>query len=127
MDIKSLSVVEAEFIYDRVDDHPSPRTQQTIITNNNINNNNNNNNNCQDPTSPNKKLINLDSFHIIKVIGKGSFGKVFLVREKATRTLFAMKVLKKDHIIRKNQVEHTKTERSVLGRKNLKYIFFKLI
>jgi serine/threonine protein kinase len=26
-----------------------------------------------------------------------------------------MKVLKKDHIIKKNQVEHTKTERSVLG------------
>ena len=26
-----------------------------------------------------------------------------------------MKVLKKDYIIRKNQVEHTKTERSVLG------------
>ena len=30
-----------------------------------------------------KKTINLDTFHIIKVIGKGSFGKVFLVRHKA--------------------------------------------
>ena len=122
MDIKSLSVVEAEFIYDRVDDHhPSPRSPQT--TGNTNNNNNNNNNSNQDPSSPNKKLINLDSFHIIKVIGKGSFGKVFLVREKATRTLFAMKVLKKDHIIRKNQVEHTKTERSVLGNKNYNIFF----
>ena len=27
----------------------------------------------------------------------------------------SVKVLKKDYIIRKNQVEHTKTERSVLG------------
>jgi serine/threonine protein kinase len=66
--------------------------------------------------------VNLDSFHIIKVIGKGSFGKVFLVRHKARKTLHALKVLKKDFIIRKNQVEHTKTERSVLGYINHPYI-----
>ncbi|CAE7710516.1 pkgB [Symbiodinium microadriaticum] len=41
--------------------------------------------------------------------------EVFFVREKETSTLYAMKVLKKDYIIRKNQVEHTKTERNVLG------------
>ena len=42
-------------------------------------------------------------------------GKVFLVREKQTNEMFALKVLKKDNIIKRNQVEHTKTERSVLG------------
>jgi len=57
----------------------------------------------------------LDSFKMIKVVGKGSFGKVFLVREKQTNEMFALKVLKKDNIIKRNQVEHTKTERSVLG------------
>ncbi|KAL7539430.1 hypothetical protein ACHAXR_009299 [Thalassiosira sp. AJA248-18] len=63
----------------------------------------------------------LDSFKTIKVIGKGSFalsmitGKVFLVQEKQTNEMFALKVLKKDNIIKRNQVEHTKTERSVLG------------
>eukprot|EP00804_Cyclotella_cryptica_P029822 CCRYP_010746-RA/>CCRYP_010746-RA protein AED:0.15 eAED:0.15 QI:0/0/0/1/0/0/4/451/580 len=63
----------------------------------------------------------LDSFKMVKVIGKGSFvfiprsGKVFLVREKQTNAMFALKVLKKDNIIKRNQVEHTKTERSVLG------------
>jgi len=57
----------------------------------------------------------LDSFKMIKVVGKGSFGKVFLVREKRTSEMFALKVLKKDNIIRRNQVEHTRTERSVLG------------
>lgn len=40
---------------------------------------------------------------------------MFLVRDKADQVLYAMKVLKKDYIIRKKQVEHTKTERSVLG------------
>lgn len=43
----------------------------------------------------------------------GSFGKVFLVREKASNTIYALKVLKKDYIIRKNQVGHTLTERLV--------------
>ena len=42
-------------------------------------------------------------------------GKVFLVKEKQTNQMFALKVLKKDNIIKRNQVEHTKTERSVLG------------
>ena len=69
-----------------------------------------------------KKMVNLDSFNVIKVIGKGSFGKVFLVRHKQKRTLHALKVLKKDFIIRKNQVEHTKTERSVLGYARHPYI-----
>jgi RAC serine/threonine-protein kinase len=57
----------------------------------------------------------LDSFKMIKVIGVGSFGKVFLVKEIRTDHMFALKVLRKDHIIKRNQVEHTKTERSVLG------------
>mmetsp|Transcript_177 Transcript_177/g.328 ORF Transcript_177/g.328 Transcript_177/m.328 type:complete len:674 (+) Transcript_177:146-2167(+) len=57
----------------------------------------------------------LDSFKMIKVVGKGSFGKVFLVREIKTSEMFALKVLRKDNIIKRNQVEHTRTERSVLG------------
>ena len=42
-------------------------------------------------------------------------GKVFLVREKESEEMFALKVLRKDSIIKRNQVEHTKTERNVLG------------
>lgn len=42
-------------------------------------------------------------------------GKVFLVREIKTGQIYALKVLRKDNIIKRNQVEHTKTERSVLG------------
>ncbi len=40
---------------------------------------------------------------------------MFLVRDKSNGTLYSLKVLKKDYIIKKNQVEHTRTERSVLG------------
>lgn len=94
INIQSLSFVEAEFIYDRGSESSTANATGAAIQA--------------------KRTINLDSFHIIKVIGKGSFGKVFLVREKATGKLHALKVLKKEYIIRKNQVEHTKTERSVL-------------
>ncbi len=42
------------------------------------------------------------------------FSIVFLVRHKAKQSLHALKVLKKEYVIKKNQVEHTKTENSVL-------------
>jgi serine/threonine protein kinase len=51
---------------------------------------------------------------IIKVVGKGSYGKVLLVRRVDDQRIYAMKVLKKKHMIKRNQVEHIKTERRVL-------------
>ena len=52
--------------------------------------------------------ISNEDFIIIKVIGRGSFGKVYLVQKKDTGTYFAMKTLKKDVILRKNQNKNTK-------------------
>lgn len=63
----------------------------------------------------NNSTPRLDSFKMIRVIGKGSFGKVFLVKENKSGEIYALKVLRKDNIIKRNQIEHTKTERSVLG------------
>lgn len=40
--------------------------------------------------------INKQDFKILKVIGRGSFGKVYLVQKKDNDKLFAMKTLKKD-------------------------------
>mmetsp|Transcript_9722 Transcript_9722/g.21963 ORF Transcript_9722/g.21963 Transcript_9722/m.21963 type:complete len:349 (+) Transcript_9722:79-1125(+) len=59
----------------------------------------------------------LDDFILMKVIGKGSYGKVMLVRhrlEEADSSVYAMKMLRKENVIKRNQVEHTKTERNVL-------------
>jgi len=56
----------------------------------------------------------LEDFTLLKVVGKGSFGKVLQVRNRNTGKIYAMKQLKKEHIIKRNQVEHTKTERFVL-------------
>ena len=43
--------------------------------------------------------VSLSDFVIKKVIGRGSFGKVFLVQKKGSTEVFAMKSLRKDVII----------------------------
>jgi serine/threonine protein kinase len=57
----------------------------------------------------------LDDYTLLKVLGKGSFGKVLLVRKKANDRLYAMKVLRKDLVVKRRQVAHTKTERLILS------------
>jgi len=56
----------------------------------------------------------LDDFELLKVLGRGSFGKVMQVRKKSDGKIYAMKILKKQAIIARNQVEHTKAERKIL-------------
>ena len=60
--------------------------------------------------------ISIDSFKILKVIGRGSFGKVFLVQKKDSLEYFAMKTLKKDVILRRNQKINTQAERIILEK-----------
>ena len=58
--------------------------------------------------------MTIDDFSILKVVGKGSYGKVLLVKKNDDKKVFAMKVLKKKNMIRRNQTEHIKTERRIL-------------
>ncbi len=58
--------------------------------------------------------MTINDFALLKVIGVGSYGKVMQVKKKDSGEVFALKMLKKEHIVKKNQVQHTKTERFVL-------------
>lgn len=58
--------------------------------------------------------LNVDDFTIIKVIGRGSYGKVILVKKKESEEVLAMKILKKKEMIVRNQVLHIKTERKIM-------------
>ena len=63
----------------------------------------------------NTENIALNDFELTKVIGKGRFAKVLLAQKKDTGALYAIKILNKANIIKRKQVDHTKTERAVLS------------
>lgn len=76
-----------------------------------------------------KNDAKLDDFKVIKIIGRGSFGKVSLVENVKTEVLFAMKSLKKDILLYNDQVKNTLQEKKILQNMdnpflvNLEYCF----
>ena len=66
--------------------------------------------------------LSKDDFQLLKVIGKGSFGKVLLVRNKRDRKVYALKILMKSRVLAKKQVEHTRSERKILEEINSPFL-----
>ena len=64
------------------------------------------------PLSSQRK-VTLNDFNFLAVLGKGNFGKVMLAEEKATGTLYAIKVLKKEFIIENDEIDSTRSEKRV--------------
>lgn len=58
--------------------------------------------------------VTLDDFQMLKVLGKGTFGKVMLGKEIKSGNVYAIKLLRKDVVLAKDEVEHTLTENRVL-------------
>jgi serum/glucocorticoid-regulated kinase 2 len=70
----------------------------------------------QEAGEPEQDPPSLQDFTMLRVIGKGCFGKIVLARKKDTGEHFAMKVLNKTNVVRKKQVDHTRAERRILSR-----------
>lgn len=66
--------------------------------------------------------LNMEAFELLKVIGKGSFGKVMQVRKKDTSRIYALKTIRKAHIVSRSEVTHTLAERTVLAQVNNPFI-----
>ncbi|KAI3688902.1 hypothetical protein L2E82_46829 [Cichorium intybus] len=67
------------------------------------------------PSHPlHKERTTIEDFEIIKPISRGAYGKVFLARKKTTGDLFAIKMLKKMDMLRKNDIERIVAERNIL-------------
>jgi len=78
---------------------------------------------CRVPSSFMDQKVTIRDFDLVKVIGQGSFGRVFLVRRVGVPDdkVYAMKVLKKAELTKRNQIEHTHSERRILA--NLSHPF----
>uniref|UniRef100_A0A665VMV3 Protein kinase C n=1 Tax=Echeneis naucrates TaxID=173247 RepID=A0A665VMV3_ECHNA len=67
------------------------------------------------PRKENQPKFTIDDFVLHKMLGKGSFGKVFLSELKKSGKFFAVKALKKDVVLMDDDVECTMVERRVLS------------
>ena len=66
--------------------------------------------------------VNFNSFEILEQIGSGSFGKVFRVRMKKTKEIYAMKVLSKSYLIKKKLLRYAITECNILKESDCPFI-----
>jgi protein kinase A len=63
-----------------------------------------------------KGKYTLTDFAIQRTLGTGSFGRVHLVQSKHNQRYYAIKVLKKQQVVKMKQIEHTNDERKMLQR-----------
>jgi len=71
-----------------------------------------------------RSKVTLDNFEMLKVLGVGAYGKVFLVKWAGVEEgeYFAMKVIKKERIKTQKQKERTRAERMILEKFNHPFI-----
>ncbi|KAG6884714.1 hypothetical protein C0993_008782 [Termitomyces sp. T159_Od127] len=66
--------------------------------------------------------LGLNDFRTVKVIGKGAFGEVRLVQKVDTGKIYAMKSLKKEEMLKKEQLAHVRAERDVLAESDSPWV-----
>lgn len=72
--------------------------------------------------APTMEIVGPDSFVLIKLLGRGSFGEVFRVAHRETAQEYAMKVLHKEKMSSGNVLRYAFTERNVLSYISHPYI-----
>ena len=96
------STLLANTVMCRPEDDPDARLEESSTT-------------ADDGKTPTTmKKLTPEDFEALYLVGQGAFGKVFQVRKKDTGVLYAMKVMKKEVVIAKEQMEYTKQERDIL-------------
>ncbi|KAK1876422.1 cAMP-dependent protein kinase catalytic subunit PRKX [Dissostichus eleginoides] len=68
--------------------------------------------------SPNNRTYSLDDLETLATVGTGTFGRVFLVKDKQSRAFFALKQMKILDVIRLKQEQHVHNEKEVLTEVN---------
>ncbi|KAL4806365.1 kinase-like domain-containing protein [Aspergillus unguis] len=62
--------------------------------------------------------VNLNQFRLLRVVGKGAFGKVRIVEKKDTGLTFALKYIRKEEVVRSESVRNIIRERRMLEHLN---------
>jgi serine/threonine kinase 38 len=69
-----------------------------------------------------RKKQTIYDYESISIIGKGAFGEVRVCKEKETNAIVAIKKLKKEDMVKKNQILHVRTENIILRTINSPFI-----
>jgi serine/threonine protein kinase len=65
---------------------------------------------------PRQKQLRLEDFQILRVIGRGAFGEVFIGRRRDdSGEVYAIKSMRKADMVKRQQVFHIRSERNVLA------------
>ena len=62
-----------------------------------------------------RRPVTVYDFEPLTIIGRGAFGEVRIIRHKITNQIYALKKVNKNEMIKKNQVQHVKSERNILA------------
>lgn len=67
---------------------------------------------------PREKEPTIDDYHLIKCVGRGAFGEVYVCQKKGdpTNQLYALKRMRKTDMIKKKHVLHVRSEKDVLAQ-----------
>lgn len=66
--------------------------------------------------------VSLSDFELLKKISSGAYARVFLVKKKITSDIYAMKVLHKDDLRQKNQLQRILLEKDILFQFSSEYL-----
>ena len=68
------------------------------------------------------KKVKLEDFKFIRLIGVGSYGKIYVAFKKSSNKLYAIKILNKKNIYNPTEKQNIRTERAVLAKLNHPFI-----
>jgi len=73
-------------------------------------------------TESGNKKVTVNDFTVLKVLGRGGFGKVMQVKKKDSGRIYAMKAIRKENVLARNEIEHTLAEKEVMSKINHPFI-----
>ena len=71
---------------------------------------------------PDTPRLSYTDFEAIQILGRGSFGEVYLVKKIESGKLYAMKVLRKEKVLGQNLIKYAMVERNILSCINHPFI-----